>query len=171
MTPLQLCPPSALSRCAAWGGATPVGDLGGLCPAWPGSLGLATLRLYSDLSGDPNLGFFWTAGPGVFIFSDKKLGIRQGGVETMILLPLLSAAGFTKAPGWRVSLEARPGPAAPHSLQSDLGDAAMRTGSLHPHPNSGAWSQPGVTPEPRGGVETLRQAMGPAGDPLLFRRE
>lgn len=85
-------------------------------------------------------------GPVVLIFSDKKLGISQGGVETHDPPAPALSCRLHKGTGVAVFLEAKPSPTAPHTLQSDLGEAAMWMGSLQPHPTSGAWSQPGVKP-------------------------
>lgn len=55
----------------------------------------------------------------------------------MIPQPLLLVTSFAEDLWWRLSLEARSNPTVPYLLQSDLGEAAMWTGSLHSTSNHG----------------------------------
>lgn len=114
MARLRLCPLSALSA-TVWPGARPrLGNPSGLCPAWPRSLGFHIL-----ISHEIHIWFyFWMVDPVVFIFSDKKLGISQGGWTPMIPPTLLSPQASQRGCGGHFPW--RPGPGPQRRTHSNL---------------------------------------------------
>lgn len=120
MARLQLCPPRPPLPPRR-------GDPGGLCPAWPRSLGFPIL-----ISHEIQIWFyFWMVDPVVFIFSDKKLGIRQGGWKPTIPQPCSQPLASQRGCGGRFPW--RPGPAAQRLTHSDL----ILDGRPSPRPNPG----------------------------------
>ena len=85
----------------------------------------------------------------VFIFSDKKLGVKSGRFgNPQSSKPCSRPTGFSEELRWHFSLEARPSSPAPRSLPSDLGEAAVWMAAFSHTPAPGGPARPEVSPGP-----------------------